>query len=608
MQDTATPALIDVPAQMNITDLLEQQRSGDPDNVIFTRRGASGEWEDVSAAEFHADVQALAKGLISRGITPGARVGIMSATRFEWSLLDFALWYAGAVSVPIYETSSASQIAWIAEDSELSLVFAETAQHAQTVREGLEGSGIGSTPPVLLIEGNDIRELRESGRDIDDDEVEVRRAAANTDDLATIIYTSGVTGRPKGCELTHGNFVHHSLQTIADLDGVISKTSSTVLFLPMAHVFARFVSVIFIAAGGRVAHTPDIKQLIDDLGDIRPTFLLGVPRVFEKIYNSAALKAEGDGRRRIFQAAVDTAVAWSQATTDGTVPWTLRLRHAVFSRLVYSKLRARMGGLVTHAFSGGSPLGDRLAHFFNGVGIQIIEGYGLTETTAPVTGNLPAHYRIGTVGRPLPGNAVRLAEDGEVLVRGTCLFRGYRNRPDLNAESFTADGWFYTGDLGRLDEEGRLIITGRKKEILVTAGGKNVAPAQLEDAIRSDLLVSQAVVVGDGRPFISAMITLDGDVAPSWLRSQGLDPRTPMKELTEHPQVLAHLQKVIDSTNSTVSKAESIRSFTVLEDDFTIGSGHLTPSLKIKRAEVMRDFQRVVENLYDKAAHRARRR
>lgn len=608
MQDTATPALIDVPTQMNTTDFLEQQRRDDPDNVLFTRRDSTGAWVDVTAAQFHAEVLSLAKGLISRGTQPGDRVGIMSATRLEWSLLDFALWYAGAVSVPIYETSSAAQIAWIAEDAQLSLVFAETPGHAQTIHEGLDASALQSRPSVLQIEGEDLAALRDSGSESSAQEVESRRSAATTEDLATIIYTSGVTGRPKGCELTHGNFVEHSLQTIAALEGVVGRHSSTVLFLPMAHVFARFVSVIFIAAGGRVAHTPDIKQLIDDLGDIAPTFLLGVPRVFEKIYNSAALKADGDGRKRIFDAAVDTAVRWSQANGEGKVPWTLRLKHRVFSRLVYSKLRARMGGRVTHAFSGGSPLGDRLAHFFNGVGIQIIEGYGLTETTAPVTGNLPSHYRIGTIGRPLPGNAVRIAEDGEVLVRGSSLFRGYRNRPELNAESFSADGWFYTGDLGRLDDQGRLIITGRKKEIIVTAGGKNVSPAQLEDAIRADLLVSQAVVVGDGRPFISAMITLDSDVAPSWLRGKGLDPETPMKELTEHPQVLEHLQQVIDSANASVSQAESIRSFTVLEDDFTIDSGHLTPSLKIKRAEVLRDFQRVVENLYEKAANRARRR
>ncbi|EXF24954.1 long-chain fatty acid--CoA ligase [Nesterenkonia sp. AN1] len=607
MQETAISALIDVPSDMNTTDLLEQQRTEDPENVLFTRRDASGEWVEVSAAAFHADVEALAKGLIQRGVAPGDRIGIMSATRYEWSLLDFALWYAGAVSVPVYETSSAAQIAWIAEDSELSLVFAETPSHRETILLGLRDSGLQKTPEVLLIESSVLDQLREAGGSVPDQDLETRRASADGADLATIIYTSGATGRPKGCELTHGNFVDHSLQTLAAMDGVVGKHSSTVLFLPMAHVFARFISVIFIAAGGRVAHTPDIKQLIEDLGVIRPTFLLGVPRVFEKIYNAAALKAEGDGKKRIFTIAADVAVDWSRASAEGRVPLGLRLKHAVFSKLVYSKLRHRMGGNVTHAFSGGSPLGERLGHFFNGVGIQIIEGYGLTETTAPVTGNIPSVYRIGTVGIPLPGNAVRVEADGELLVKGSSVFRGYHNRPELNAESFTADGWFNTGDLGRLDDAGRLIITGRKKEILVTAGGKNVAPAQLEDSIRADLLVSQAVVVGDGRPFISAMITLDGDVIPAWLRSRGLDPDTSMSELTEHPQVLEHLQQVIDSTNASVSKAESIRSFTVLEDDFTIDSGHLTPSLKIRRAEVMRDFQRVVENLYEKAAQRAKR-
>ncbi|GAA5223484.1 AMP-dependent synthetase/ligase [Nesterenkonia rhizosphaerae] len=586
---------------MNITDLLHQQVNEDPGNILFTRRDKDGQWVDVSAAQFQREVSDLARGLIASGIEAGDRIGILSATRYEWVLLDFAIWYAGAVSVPIYETSSVSQIAWILQDSGARTVITETKSHRKLVAEAVSSEQLSNVTEILCLEQNALEVLRRSAPGATASELEQRRSAASLEDLATIIYTSGTTGRPKGCELTHGNFTEHCLQTLAVMDGVIGKHSSTVLFLPMAHVFARFVSVIFIAAGGRVAHTPDIRQLIDDLGDIRPTFLLGVPRVFEKIYNAAVLKAEAEGKSRIFSRAVDVAVRYSQAVTAGRVPLGLRAQHKVFSKLVYSKLMARMGGQVTHAFSGGSPLGERTAHFFHGIGVQIIEGYGLTETTAPVTGNIPSIYRIGTVGIPLPGNEVRIAEDSEVLVRGTCVFRGYRGRPELNQEAFI-DGWFRTGDLGELDDAGRLRITGRKKDILVTAGGKNVSPAQLEDEIRADVLVSQAVVVGEGRPFVGALITLDSETISSWCQRRGIDPQTPMAELTEHPQVLKHLQDIIDRANATVSQAESIRSFTVLGEDLTIESGHLTPSLKIKRPEVMRDFSQVVDALYNRAS------
>ena len=586
---------------MNITDLLHQQVNEDPGNILFTRRDKDGQWVDVSAAQFQREVTDLARGLIASGIEAGDRIGILSATRYEWVLLDFAIWYAGAVSVPIYETSSVSQIAWILQDSGARTVITETKAQRQLVAEAVSSEQLSNVTEILCLEQNALEVLRRSGPGATARELEQRRSAASLEDLATIIYTSGTTGRPKGCELTHGNFTEHCLQTLAVMDGVIGKHSSTVLFLPMAHVFARFVSVIFIAAGGRVAHTPDIRQLIDDLGDIRPTFLLGVPRVFEKIYNAAVLKAEAEGKSRIFSRAVDVAVRYSQAVTAGRVPLGLRAQHKVFSKLVYSKLMARMGGEVTHAFSGGSPLGERTAHFFHGIGVQIIEGYGLTETTAPVTGNIPSIYRIGTVGIPLPGNEVRIAEDSEVLMRGTCVFRGYRGRPELNQEAFI-DGWFRTGDLGELDDAGRLRITGRKKDILVTAGGKNVSPAQLEDEIRADVLVSQAVVVGEGRPFVGALITLDSETISSWCQRRGIDPQTPMAELTEHPQVLKHLQDIIDRANATVSQAESIRSFTVLGEDLTIESGHLTPSLKVKRPEVMRDFSQVVDALYNRAS------
>ncbi|GAA1816707.1 AMP-dependent synthetase/ligase [Nesterenkonia flava] len=603
----STERVVEVDPALNITDLLEQQVTLDAHNVLFSRRDAADDWDDITAEAFRADVVALAKGLIASGVASGDRVAILSATRYEWTLLDFACFYAGAVPVPIYESSSASQIAWILQDSGAIAAFAENASYAKTIAQAVSEHSVESLRDVYTIDGPGLDDLRAAGEEITDAECEARRSEADLQSLATIIYTSGTTGRPKGCELTHGNFVDHSLQTLAAMDGVISRDSSTVLFLPLAHVFARFVSIIFIAAGGRVAHTADIKQLIDDLAAVRPTFLLGVPRVFEKIYNAAALKAEAEGKGKIFAKAVDVAVKYSRATTDSRPSLLLKAQHALFSKLVYSKLITRMGGNVTHAFSGGSPLGERTSHFFNGIGVQIIEGYGLTETSAPITGNIPSVYRIGTVGTPLPGNDIALAEDGEILGRGVCVFRGYRENPQAMEESFVSahDGgqdWFRTGDLGELDEVGRLKITGRKKEILVTAGGKNVSPAQLEDVIRADVLVSQAVVVGEGRPFVGALITLDSETIVPWCRRQGIDPETPLIELTEHPRVLKHLQSVIDQANSTVSQAESIREFTVLGEDFTIESGHLTPSLKIKRPEVMRDFSGVVDALYSKAS------
>lgn len=617
MQEISTPALVDMDPTLNITELLEQQAENDPHNVLYSVNDDAGTWRDVTAAEFRADVVRIAKGLIASGIEPGDRVAIMSTTRYEWVLADFAVWYAGAVSVPVYETSAASQIAWILKDSGAKLALVENAELKAAVDSAAQQEDL-QLMGTLTFEGGDLETLREAGVKIDGVTLRERRTSAAGEDLATLIYTSGTTGNPKGCELTHANFTVHCAQTIAAMDGVLNKDSSTVLFLPLAHVFARWVSVLFVAMGGRVAHTSNIKHLVDDLGAVKPTFLLGVPRVFEKVYNSAHAKAEAEGKAKIFLKAVNVAAEYSQATTSGKASLKLRAQHALFSRLVYSKLRKRMGGNVTHAFSGGSPLGSHTSHFFNGIGIQIIEGYGLTETTAPITGNIPSVYRIGTVGTPLPGNAIRIAEDGEILGTGTALFRGYYNNDDANAESFVTDEdgtrWFRTGDLGELDDAGRLTITGRKKDILVTQGGKNVSPAQLEDAMRADVLISQAVVVGDDKPFIGALITLDEEMAPGWCERNGIDPETPMAELTEHPKVIEHVQSVVDRANESVSQAESIRSFTILQEDFTISAGHLTPSLKIKRPEVMRDFDGVVESLYARAAaareaaHHARER
>ncbi len=434
--------------------------------------------------------------------------------------------------------------------------------------------------------------------------LEERRSAADLDSLATIIYTSGTTGRPKGCELTHSNFVELSDNAAAALPECVYPGASTIMFLPLAHVFARYISVLSVAAGVRVAHTADVKNLMGDLQSFKPNFILAVPRVFEKVYNSSMLKAEDGGKGKIFHAGADTAIAFSRAEQDGKVPLVLKLKHKLFDVLLYSKIRAAMGGNVVHAVSGGAPLGERLGHFFHGIGLTVLEGYGLTETTAPITVNTPKQIKIGTVGRPLPGNGVRIAEDGEILAKGFCVMRGYYNRPDLTAETFV-DGWFRTGDIGELDADGFLRITGRKKEIIVTASGKNVVPAMLEDQIRADALVSQCVVVGDARPFISALVTLDEEALPGWLERHHLPAGTTTAQAAVMPEVREAIAALVAKANASVSRAEQIKEFRIVPTDFTEESGHLTPSMKIKRAQVLKDFESVVEEIYGGVKPRA---
>ncbi|MDR8018463.1 AMP-dependent synthetase/ligase [Nesterenkonia aerolata] len=598
MKENSAPKATTVPDELNITDLLERQVESDPQNVLFKRQLTEGEWTEVGAREFRADVVALAKGMIARGVEPGDRVAIMAPTRYEWTLLDFAGWYAGAVIVPIYETSSPAQVAWILEDSRVTFIVVDSASHEKVVDRAVSQERIEGLRHILRLDNDDLDTLRADGSAVTDAAVESARSQAGLKDTATIIYTSGTTGRPKGCVLTHGNFAELSLQTLQNLNHVVRKDSSTVMFIPLAHVFARFIAVLSVAAGATVGHTADVKKLVDDLGTFRPTFLLAVPRVFEKIYNAALLKAEGDGKGKIFQKAADTAVEWSKAQQAGNVPLMLNLKHKLFAKLVYSKLLDRMGGRVQHAVSGGSPLGARMGHFFHGIGVTILEGYGLTETTAPITVNTPENLRIGTVGHPLPGNEVKIADDGEILARGVCVFPGYWNRPDLQEETFDGDGWFPTGDVGSLDDEGYLTITGRKKEILVTAGGKNVSPNQLEDQIRSDAIVSQVVVVGDNRPFVAALVTLDPEILPQWLTKRGIDPQTPMEELIGREEIRQHIQSVIDRANESVSRAESIREFRLIAEDFTIDSGHLTPSMKIRRPQVLQDYAQEIDAIY----------
>jgi long-chain acyl-CoA synthetase len=571
-----------------------------PDKVVFATRAGSG-WADVTAAEFADQVAQLAKGLIAAGVGVGDRVALMSRTRYEWTLVDYAIWTAGAVSVPIYETSSPDQVGWILEDSGAVAVVVETATHAgavATVRDQ-----VSTLRDVWQIESGALDELVRAGADVGDEILEARRDGTDRTSLATIIYTSGTTGRPKGCELTHGNFKDLAENACESLASVVrADGAATLLFLPLAHVFARFIQVLCVEAAARMGHSSDIRTLLDDFASFQPTFILAVPRVFEKIYNSSEQRAEGDGKGRIFATAAATAMEWSESLDNGGPGLGLKLKHALFDRLVYSKLRAAMGGHVRYAVSGGAPLGTRLGHFYRGIGVIVLEGYGLTETTAPATVNVPERVKIGTVGAPLPGVGIRIADDGEILIQGVNVFTGYHNNSTASAEALQ-DGWFHTGDIGELDSDGYLKITGRKKEILVTAGGKNVAPAVLEDRLRAHPLVSQCIVVGDQKPFIAALITLDDEMLPTWAKNNGL-PALTMDQARKSDAVLAELQKAVDDANTAVSKAESIRKFTVLPGDFTEENGYLTPSLKLKRNIVMRDFHDDVEALYAPAPSR----
>ncbi|WP_455132912.1 AMP-dependent synthetase/ligase [Microbacterium aurum] len=595
------PAVIPADPQANIADLLVERVKATPSLPLFavpdTAAGGTG-WRDITAAEFQREVIALAKGFAAAGIAPGDKVAFIARTTYEWTLVDFALFFAGAVMVPIYETSSASQISWILSDSGAIAVIAESAEHAARIAE------IRSEVPLIrevwTMASGDLDTLRAAGAEIGDDEIERRRSLAVAADIATLIYTSGSTGRPKGCVLTHRNFVELSRNSAKALEEVVQTPgASTLLFITTAHVFARFISILNVHAGVKTGHQPDTKQLLPALGSFKPTFLLAVPRVFEKVYNSAEQKAEAGGKGKIFRAAAHTAIEHSRLLQEGKkVPLGTRIKFALFDKLVYGKLREAMGGRVTYAVSGSAPLGPRLGHFFHSLGVTILEGYGLTETTAPATVNLAKKSKIGTVGPVLPGVGVRLAEDGEIEVRGINVFKEYWRNPEATAAAFDGD-WFRTGDIGSFDDEGFLTITGRKKEIIVTAAGKNVAPAVLEDPIRANPIVGQVVVVGDQKPFIAALITLDPEMLPTWLANNGLPGDMSLKDAAANPKVREEVQRAIDIANKSVSRAESIRKFTILDTEWTEASGHLTPKLSIKRNVIMQDFADAVDELYD---------
>ncbi|KGJ82859.1 long-chain fatty acid--CoA ligase [Cryobacterium roopkundense] len=597
MKQFDVPAVVPADPEANVTDLLVNRLEATPNLVLFSLPSASG-WVPVTVAEFHGQVIALAKGLVASGIEPGDKIGLVCKTRYEWTLIDFATWFAGAVLVPVYDTSSPSQVQWNLSDSGATSVILETAEHFARFDE--VHADLPDIGQVWQIDLGDLDKIVAAGVSVPDAEIERRRNLAVGADMATLIYTSGSTGKPKGCVLTHANFLETSRNSAVALKEVLThpEGASTLLFITTAHVFARFISVLCVHAGVRVGHQPDTRQLLPSLGSFKPTFLLAVPRVFEKVYNSAGQKAEAGGKGKIFKAAVATAVAHSKAVQAGEqIPLGMKIKFALFDRLVYSKLRAAMGGNVVYAVSGSAPLGAHLGHFFHSLGIVILEGYGLTETTAPATVSLATRAKIGTVGPPLPGVSVRVMDDGEIQVKGVNVFKEYWKNPTATAETFE-DGWLKTGDIGAFDDDGFLSITGRKKEIIVTAGGKNVAPAALEDPIRSNPLIGQVIVVGDQKPFIGALITLDPDMLPVWLNNNNADAGMSVQEAAVDPTVLAEIQRAVDRANDTVSRAESIRKFVVLPLELTEESGHLTPKMSIKRNIILRDFAVEIDSLY----------
>lgn len=589
-----TPALVKAEPMANTTQVLLDRLRDTPHNALFSLPEDGG-WKDVTTTEFYNQVVALAKGFIASGIRPGDRVALMCKTRYEWTLIDFAMWFAGAALVPIYETSAPSQIQWILEDSEAVALIVENPDHLRRFEEIRSDAPFVHT--VWQIDERDLDSLVISGAKITDDEVEERRSSLKGSDLATLIYTSGSTGKPKGCVLTHSNFLELCRNARAAVPEVVNPQSSTLLFITTAHIFARFISILAVEGGVKVGHQGDTSQLLPSMQSFKPTFLLAVPRVFEKVYNASEQKAEAGGKGNIFRAAAATAIEYSKAEMAGHVPLALRLKFKVLDKLVLSKMRAALGGRCVYAISGSAPLGDRLGHFYNALGLVVLEGYGLTETTAPISINLVSKFVIGTVGPALPGCSVRLAEDGEIEAAGINVFKEYWKNPQATKDTFH-DGWFKTGDIGEIDKDGYITITGRKKEILVTAGGKNVAPAFLEDPIRANPVISQVVAVGDAKPFISALITLDPEMLPMWLSNNKMNPEMSIAEASVNPAVVAEVQAAVDRANARVSRAESIRKFTILPTQFTEDSGHLTPKMSIKRNVIVKDFNNEIEAMY----------
>ena len=577
---------------MSVPWLIGKRLKERPNDVCVEVKSRFGlYWHPITAAEFENDIVRVARGLIGLGLQPGESIAILAATSYEWSLIDMAALSAGLVVVPIYESDSAEQVRWILEDSEVRLVVADSAAHVELV----ESVRTDHLLPTILIDDDGMGSIYEAGISIPAQAVAERRAALGASSLATIIYTSGTTGRPKGTELTHGNLVFSTLSVLQTEKEIIDRPGSRVLlFLPLAHIMARIVSIYALAGHGRMGHVPNTQSLISDLASFKPTALLVVPRVLEKIYNAAEAKSGGGKKLKIFRWAARVAVENSEKTHHGLI---FRVKRAIAKKLVWSKLTAILGENCHFAVSAGAPLGKRLGHIYRGIGLTVIEAFGLTETTGASTANRPNAFVMGTVGQPIPGSDVKVAEDGEVLLRGPHVMRGYHNNPEATHEAIDEQGWFHSGDVGTLDHHGFLTITGRKKDLIVTAGGKNVAPAVLEDKLTGHPLISQVVVVGDKRPFVGALITLDAQMLPGWLASHGLASMT-VAEAAKDPHVLASLQRGIDRTNKQVSRAESIRKFGILSGEFTQENGLLTPSLKVKRAAVLSRYADQLEELY----------
>ncbi|MFZ9221747.1 MAG: AMP-dependent synthetase/ligase [Candidatus Nanopelagicaceae bacterium] len=589
-----TMAIVPNATSGNLTNLVAERAWFEPERIMVSRPLGDG-WQKVTAKEFEAEVRTTAKGLIASGVGQGDRVAIMARTRYEWTILDFAIWFAGGTTVPIYETSSAEQVDWIMSDSSSVAIIVETPAHKELVTPVLSSK----VKNVWTMTENVLAQLAWAGKDIPDSEVDARRNSLTPDSLATLIYTSGTTGKPKGVQLTHGNFLAECGNVVAGASDLFMKPNgSTLLFLPVAHVFGRMVQIGAVAAGLHLAHCSDpLTRLLPDLASFKPTFVLAVPRIFEKVYNGAEAKADAAGKGAIFRKAADVAIAYSEALDTGKMSAGLKFKHALFDKLVFSKIRHSLGGRVEAAISGGAPLGVRLGHFFRGAGVRVLEGYGLTETTAGATLNLTTAHKVGSVGRPIPGTTIKIAEDGEVLIKGGIVMRGYWQNDEANREVFTEDGYFRSGDLGKLDEEGYLYIVGRKKELIVTSGGKNVAPAVLEDRLRAHPLVSQCMVVGDNQPYIAALVTIDQEALKIWISANKKDGAS-LAELVNDPDLVSVIQTAVDEANKAVSRAESIRKFTILPVDFTIAGGHLTAKLSVKRHVVAKEFATEIAALF----------
>ncbi|MEY3250605.1 MAG: hypothetical protein RLZZ27_713 [Actinomycetota bacterium] len=593
MNEITIPAIIPAAVAGNLTNLISERAHFEPERVLVSRP-MGDRWQAVTAKEYEEEIKAVAKGFIAAGVNFGDRVAIMAKTRYEWTVLDFAIWYAGAVPVPIYETSSAEQVDWILTDSGAVAIVVETPALAELVQPVMPAT----CKNIWNITYNALATLTHEGKGVSDDEITKRREKLKPETLATLIYTSGTTGKPKGVQLTHGNFLSECGNVVNGASDLFLKPGgSTLLFLPVAHVFGRMVQIGSITAGLHLAHCSDLTKLPADLASFKPTFVLAVPRIFEKIYNGAEAKADAAGKGKIFHKAAEVAIAYSKALDTKKISPLLKLQHGLFDKLVYSKIRAGLGGRVEAAISGGAPLGERLGHFYRGAGVRVLEGYGLTETTAGATLNLTSAHRVGSVGKPIPGTTIKIAEDGEVLIKGPIVMQGYWQNDAANKEVFDSNGYFKSGDLGKIDEEGYLSIVGRKKELIVTAGGKNVAPAVLEDRLRSHPLISQCMVVGDNKPFIAALITIDPDAIKPWAVANKKEGAS-ISELAKDPTLQAVIQTAVDETNKAVSRAESIRKFVILPVDFTIAGGHLTAKLSVKRHVVSQQFAREIDELF----------